>query len=272
MCSRCHDYHQRAGIDGQSRQLRAADGPIRGRTMVRSATPSRRAILAAGSSFILRAGYSAANNPTATTLGSEIAVNGGGTAVTNTGLVQSVTGDITLAGNSVTQAGVVVFHHLGRAALGSIHLLTPGHCDQQCHAGPWQRHLYPAGQQWHDGDRCRACRQYPGIRRLPRTQRRVDAAGAERRKHAAGPAGRIPHRNHHGRRGPFAGRLADDWRPGADRRHPRAPRRDAQSGAALDAARRRSMCCCPASATTLRGERAGASSSATHRPIATAAR
>jgi filamentous hemagglutinin family protein len=87
--------------------------------------------LAAGQGFILRPGYgvtqnadgSLSGNLTSTTLGSEIAISGTGGAVGNAGLIQASTGDITLVGHSVTQAGVALAT-TSVSQRGTIHLLT----------------------------------------------------------------------------------------------------------------------------------------------------
>jgi filamentous hemagglutinin family protein len=94
-------------------------------------TPAGQTILAAGSDFVLRPGVSIAAGSTtpsiSTTLGTEIdPVSNAGPglgAATNTGLIQATTGDITLAGGSVTQAGVA-YATTSVAQRGTIHLLT----------------------------------------------------------------------------------------------------------------------------------------------------
>jgi filamentous hemagglutinin family protein len=99
-------------------------------------TPGGQTILAAGQNFTLRPGFSVnglVQTPTApqgvpggyttsTTLGTEVAVTGGGNAV-NTGLIQATTGDVTMVGSAVTQGGVVV-STTSVAQRGTIHLLT----------------------------------------------------------------------------------------------------------------------------------------------------
>ncbi len=89
-------------------------------------TPNGQTILAAGQDFVLRPGYAvsqtAVSNQTSTTRGSEVDPTAGG-AVTNTGLIQASTGDITLAGGAVTQAGVLL-STTSVAQRGTIHLLT----------------------------------------------------------------------------------------------------------------------------------------------------
>ena len=95
------------------------------------ATPAGQAILGAGQDFLLRQGYTASStgggattgNTSSTVLGSEIEVTHGG-AVANTGIIQAATGDITLVGGTVTQAGVIsATTAVGQR--GTIHLLTP---------------------------------------------------------------------------------------------------------------------------------------------------
>ena len=88
----------------------------------RITTPNGQTVLAGGQNFVLRPGYSAANNPTSTTQGLEVAATGAG-IVTNTGLIQAATGDITLAGQTLLQAGVLLSSTtVGQR--GTIHLLT----------------------------------------------------------------------------------------------------------------------------------------------------
>lgn len=92
-------------------------------------------MLAAGQDFVIRDGYKSTgpNANTSTTLGLEVApcrlvaatcgVSGG--AVANTGLIQATTGDITLTGETVLQAGVVLSStSMTDVRRGTIHLLT----------------------------------------------------------------------------------------------------------------------------------------------------
>src|SRR5690606_5560358 len=83
--------------------------------------------LAAGDSFIIRKGVSTDGNQTSTTRGSEVATrrvaDSEAGLVSNTGLIQANTGDITLTGHAVRQAGVV----LATTSVdqrGTIHLLN----------------------------------------------------------------------------------------------------------------------------------------------------
>jgi filamentous hemagglutinin family protein len=91
------------------------------------ATPKGQTILAAGDDFILRRGYGTDANQFSTTNGSEIApvIRAGSSAgkVTNTGVVLSQQGDITLAGRAVTQDGVL-FSTTSVHQRGTIHLLN----------------------------------------------------------------------------------------------------------------------------------------------------
>jgi filamentous hemagglutinin family protein len=93
-------------------------------------TPNGQTVLAAGPNFTIRDGYGP-NNTTSTTLGLEVSacaimgttcVTGPGT-VTNTGLIQASVGDITLTGETVLQAGVLL-SSTTVAQRGTIHLLT----------------------------------------------------------------------------------------------------------------------------------------------------
>ncbi len=85
-------------------------------------TPLGQTILAAGTDFALRPGYSATGNNISTTLGSEIAVTNGGTA-SNTGVIVADQGDITMVGHQVTQAGALLATTTVDQR-GTVHLLT----------------------------------------------------------------------------------------------------------------------------------------------------
>ncbi|HEX7853759.1 MAG TPA: filamentous hemagglutinin family protein [Sphingobium sp.] len=84
-------------------------------------------ILAAGDSFTIRAGYGTDANQISTTRGNEIAVNitANSTSgdVINSGLIEARQGDITLAGERVTQGGVALATSSVHTR-GTIHLLT----------------------------------------------------------------------------------------------------------------------------------------------------
>ncbi|MBB5045898.1 filamentous hemagglutinin family protein [Rhodopseudomonas rhenobacensis] len=90
-------------------------------------TPKGQTMLAAGDSFILRKGYGTDANQFSTTNGNEIAtVIAAGSAagrVTNTGIVLSQQGDITLAGRVVMQDGVLL-STTSVNQRGTIHLLN----------------------------------------------------------------------------------------------------------------------------------------------------
>jgi len=95
-------------------------------------TPQGQTVLAAGSNFILQAGYST-NNNIATVIGSQVAVSidgsitGTGTAAlgaaTNSGLIIADQGDISMIGHLVTQAGVLLATTTVDQR-GTVHLLT----------------------------------------------------------------------------------------------------------------------------------------------------
>ncbi|MBR1220900.1 filamentous hemagglutinin family protein [Bradyrhizobium sp. U87765 SZCCT0131] len=91
------------------------------------ATPKGQALLAAGDDFILRRGYGTQGNQFSTTRGSEIApVLYAGSAsgrVANSGIVLSQQGDITLAGRTVAQDGVLI-STTSVNQRGTIHLLN----------------------------------------------------------------------------------------------------------------------------------------------------
>ncbi len=95
-------------------------------------TPDGQAELAAGDSFLLRPGYGTAANLASTTRGNEVApqlnsqgssLAGGSGTVSNSGIITADTGDITLAGESVAQTGVLL-STTSVSVRGTIHLLT----------------------------------------------------------------------------------------------------------------------------------------------------
>ncbi len=90
-------------------------------------TPQGQTILAAGTDFTLRPGYSPTGNAVSTTLGSEIAVSNGssfssGTAL-NSGVIVADQGDITMVGHMVEQDGVILSTTTVDQR-GTVHLLT----------------------------------------------------------------------------------------------------------------------------------------------------
>ncbi|MEI2417866.1 filamentous hemagglutinin family protein [Orrella sp. JC864] len=97
-------------------------------------TPGGQTALAAGESFVIARGYTPDGNPASTTRGNEITPilsgaslsdpQGSVGTVVNTGLIQAATGDITLTGRNVTQAGVAVAT-TSTSARGTLHLVNP---------------------------------------------------------------------------------------------------------------------------------------------------
>ena len=91
------------------------------------ATPKGQTILAAGDDFILRRGYGTDTNQFSTTNGSEIApvIHTGSTAgkVSNTGVILAQQGDITLAGRTLLQDGLLLATSTVNQR-GTIHLLN----------------------------------------------------------------------------------------------------------------------------------------------------
>ena len=95
-------------------------------------TPGGQTVLAAGRDFVLRPGYSVVQDPTtgalsgnltSTTLGTEVTVAAGVGSVTNTGLITSYVGDVSLVGRSIVQNGVIVATTSVNQR-GTVHLLT----------------------------------------------------------------------------------------------------------------------------------------------------
>ncbi|VFR19925.1 Filamentous haemagglutinin family outer membrane protein associated with VreARI signalling system [plant metagenome] len=97
-------------------------------------TPNGQALLAAGENFVIARGYGTDGNPLSTTRGNVVtpassaahladAASGVG-RVTNAGLIQAATGDITLTGREVVQVGVVIAT-TSTSVRGTVHLLNP---------------------------------------------------------------------------------------------------------------------------------------------------
>jgi filamentous hemagglutinin family protein len=90
-------------------------------------TPMGQTLMAAGDAFNLRQGYGTASNAASTTRGTEvapvIAVTSQNGTVTNDGDIYAQQGDITLAGRTVTQAGVAL-STTSVNQRGTIHLLN----------------------------------------------------------------------------------------------------------------------------------------------------
>ncbi len=95
-------------------------------------TPDGQTELAAGDNFLIRAGYSTTANSWSTTRGNEIApqlnvlgssLAGGSGLVRNDGYVEADTGDVTLAGETVVQNGVLI-STTSVNVRGTIHLLS----------------------------------------------------------------------------------------------------------------------------------------------------
>ena len=92
-------------------------------------TPGGQALLAAGDSFAIRKGVGTDGNQASTTRGNEVAVslNADSKAgkVSNTGLIQALTGDVTLAGREVVQNGLVL-SSTSVNTRGTVHLVATG--------------------------------------------------------------------------------------------------------------------------------------------------
>src|SRR5450830_32575 len=91
-------------------------------------TPGGQVTLAAGDNFYIRKGASTDGNATSTTRGNEVSaqLNVGSASsgkASNTGLITAATGDITMTGHAVVQAGVVV-STTSVSTRGTIHLLN----------------------------------------------------------------------------------------------------------------------------------------------------
>ncbi len=96
-------------------------------------TPGGQTELAAGDAFLVRPGLGTTANTTSTTRGNEVAIQlatpgsslgGGAGLVSNSGLIQANTGDVTLAGETVINSGVLLASTSVNTR-GTIHLLSP---------------------------------------------------------------------------------------------------------------------------------------------------
>lgn len=103
------------------------------------ATPGGQTTLAAGDSFVIRKGLGTDGTQQSSTRGNEVAVarNEGSSAgrVSNTGLIQALTGDITLTGHTVEQAGVLV-SSTSVNTRGTLHLSAAGDADARVTLAP----------------------------------------------------------------------------------------------------------------------------------------
>ncbi|MFJ4142615.1 filamentous haemagglutinin family protein [Pseudomonas sp. NPDC089734] len=92
-------------------------------------TPKGQTLMAAGDSFVIRKGYASDGNPTSTTRGNEVSVTRSSTStagkVSNSGIVMSSTGDITLAGHEIQQNGVLL-SSTSVDTRGTLHLNATG--------------------------------------------------------------------------------------------------------------------------------------------------
>jgi filamentous hemagglutinin family protein len=95
-------------------------------------TPDGQTELAAGDNFLIRQGYGTQTNSWSTTRGNEIApqlntlgssLSGGSGLVSNSGYIEADTGDITLAGETVVQNGILI-STTSVNVRGTIHLLS----------------------------------------------------------------------------------------------------------------------------------------------------
>ncbi|MGX9785537.1 filamentous haemagglutinin family protein [Janthinobacterium lividum] len=91
--------------------------------------PNGQVTLAAGDSFVIRKGLGTDANQTSSTRGNEVDVKfnaqSGAGKVTNSGLVQALTGDVTLTGRDVKQAGVLL-SSTSVTTRGTVHLKADG--------------------------------------------------------------------------------------------------------------------------------------------------
>jgi filamentous hemagglutinin family protein len=91
--------------------------------------PNGQVTLAAGDSFVIRKGQGTDANQTSSTRGNEVDVKFNALSVagkvTNAGLVQALTGDVTLTGRDVTQAGVLLAS-TSVTTRGTVHLKADG--------------------------------------------------------------------------------------------------------------------------------------------------
>ncbi|MGE8639357.1 MAG: filamentous hemagglutinin N-terminal domain-containing protein, partial [Achromobacter sp.] len=88
-------------------------------------TPGGQALLAAGDSFVIKRGQGTSGNLVSTTKGNEVTPAGTPGRVVNTGLIQAATGDVTMTGGDVVQAGVVL-SSTSVDTRGTVHLTATG--------------------------------------------------------------------------------------------------------------------------------------------------
>ncbi|SFQ74163.1 filamentous hemagglutinin family N-terminal domain-containing protein, partial [Variovorax sp. OK605] len=102
-------------------------------------TPSGQTMLAAGDSFVIRKGVGTDSNQQSSTRGNEVTVarvaDSTAGRVSNAGLIQALTGDITLAGHTVEQSGVLL-SSTSVNTRGTVHLSATGNADARVTLAP----------------------------------------------------------------------------------------------------------------------------------------
>ena len=102
-------------------------------------TPSGQTTLAAGDSFIIRKGVGTDANHDSSTRGNEVVVQRNANSlagqVSNSGLIQAATGDITLVGRKVEQGGVIL-SSTSVNTRGTLHLKAVGDADSRVTLSP----------------------------------------------------------------------------------------------------------------------------------------
>ncbi len=86
-------------------------------------TPQGQTVLASGTDFTLRQGYSTQGNQTATMRGSQVATSGIAGSTENTGIITATDGDVSLVGHSIRQSGVALATTSVNVR-GTVHLLS----------------------------------------------------------------------------------------------------------------------------------------------------
>ncbi|VVE01906.1 hemagglutinin [Pandoraea aquatica] len=102
-------------------------------------TPSGQTVIAGGDAFVIRRGMGTDGNPNSSTRGNEVTPSllAGSTAgrISNSGLILSTLGDITLTGRQVDQSGVLV-SSTSVNTRGTIHLTASGDANAQVKLAP----------------------------------------------------------------------------------------------------------------------------------------
>jgi filamentous hemagglutinin family protein len=111
-------------------------------------TPGGQTVLAAGDSFVIKKGLGTDSNQQSSTRGNEVTPtnnkDSGAGRVSNSGLVQALSGDITLTGHTVEQSGVLL-SSTSVTTRGTLHLTATGNATEGATAGADARVTFAPG-------------------------------------------------------------------------------------------------------------------------------